>query len=52
MNSNGIVQFDKIKLKTLHRKKFEEGQPEFQTKDLSVMQDLFVNRNVIIYNFL
>ena len=51
MNSNGIVQFDKIEIKNISiGKKFEEGQPEFQTKDLSVMQDLFVNRNANIFN--
>ena len=49
MNSNSIVQFDKIEIKNISiGKKYEKGQPEFQTKDLSVLQDLFVNRNANI----
>ena len=49
MNSNGIIQFDKIEIKNISiGKKYEEGQPEFQTKDLSVLQDLYVNRNANI----
>ena len=49
MNSNSIVQFDKIEIKNISiGKKYEKGQPEFQTKDLSVLKDLFVNRNANI----